>query len=43
MSVILEADKAYFSLQTIFRSKQIHKRNELRLYRTLADPSGRAD
>jgi hypothetical protein len=32
---ILAANKAYSSLQTIFRSKQIHQINKIRLYRTL--------
>jgi hypothetical protein len=30
--------KAYRSLQTIFRSKQIHRNNKIRLYRTLIKP-----
>ena len=34
---ILAANKAYNSLQTIFRSKQIH-RNMIRLYKTLSKP-----
>ena len=29
---ILAANKAYSSLQTIFRSKQIHRKNKIRLY-----------
>jgi len=29
---ILAANKAYSSLQTIFRSKQIHRNNKIRLY-----------
>jgi hypothetical protein len=32
---ILDANKAY-SLQTIFRSQQIHCNNEIRLYKTLS-------
>ena len=35
---ILEANKAYSSLQTIFRSKQIHRNNRIRLYKTLIKP-----
>ena len=35
---ILAANKAYSSLQTIFRSKQIHRNNKIRLYRTLIKP-----
>ena len=35
---ILAANKAYSSLQTIFRSKQIHRNNKIRLYRTLITP-----
>jgi len=31
---ILSANKAYSSLQTIFRSKQIHRNNKIRLYKT---------
>jgi len=31
---ILAANKAYSSLQTIFRSKQIHRNNKIRLYKT---------
>jgi len=32
---ILAANKAYSSLQTIFRSKHIHRNNKIRLYKTL--------
>ena len=32
---ILAVNKAYTSLQTVFRSKQIHRNNKIRLYRTL--------
>ena len=32
---ILAANKAYSSLQTIFRSKQIHRNNKIRLFITL--------
>jgi len=32
---ILAANKAYSSLLTIFRSKQIHRNNKIRLYKTL--------
>jgi hypothetical protein len=32
------ANKAYSSLQTIFRSKQIHRNNKLKLYKTLSKP-----
>jgi len=35
---ILAANKAYSSLQTIFRSKQIHRNNKIRLYKTLTKP-----
>jgi hypothetical protein len=35
---ILAANKAYSSLQTIFRSKQIHRNNKIRLYKTLIKP-----
>jgi len=35
---ILAANKAYSSLQTIFRSKQIHRNNKIRLYRALIKP-----
>ena len=35
---ILPANKAYSSLQTIFRSKQIHRNNKIRLYKTLMKP-----
>ena len=35
---ILAANKAYGSLQTIFRSKQIHQNNKIRLYKTLIKP-----
>jgi hypothetical protein len=34
----LAANKAYSSLQTIFRSKQIHRNNKIRLYKTLIKP-----
>jgi len=37
-AMILAANKAYSSLQTIFRSKQIHRNNKIRLYRTLIKP-----
>jgi hypothetical protein len=33
---ILAANEAYSSLQTIFRSKQIHRNNKTRLYKTLS-------
>jgi len=33
---ILAANKAYSSLQIIFRSKQIHRNNKIRLYKTLS-------
>ena len=33
---ILAANKAYSSLQTIFWSKQIHRNNKIRLYKTLS-------
>jgi hypothetical protein len=32
------ANKAYSSLQTIFRSKQIHRNNKIRLYKPLIKP-----
>jgi hypothetical protein len=32
---ILAANKAYSSLQSIFRSKQIHRNNRIKLYKTL--------
>jgi hypothetical protein len=32
---ILAANKAYSSLQTIFRSKHIHRNNKIGLYKTL--------
>jgi hypothetical protein len=35
---ILAANKAYSSLQTIFRSKQIHRNNKIRLYKMLIKP-----
>ena len=35
---ILAANKSYSSLQTIFRSKQIHRNNKIRLYKTLIKP-----
>jgi len=35
---ILTANKAYSSLQTIFQSKQIHRNNTIRLYKTLIKP-----
>jgi hypothetical protein len=35
---ILEANKAYSSLRTIFRSKQIHRNYKIRLYGTLIKP-----
>ena len=35
---ILAADKAYSSLQTILRAKQIHRNNKIRLYKTLIKP-----
>ena len=35
---ILAANKAYSSLQTIFRSKQILRNNKIRLYKTLIKP-----
>ena len=35
---ILAANKAYISLQTIFRSKQIHRNNKIRLHKTLIKP-----
>jgi uncharacterized heparinase superfamily protein len=35
---ILAANKAYSSLQTVFRSKQIHRNNKTRLHKTLIEP-----
>jgi hypothetical protein len=35
---ILAANEAYSSLQTIFRYKQIHRNNKIRLYKTLIKP-----
>jgi hypothetical protein len=35
---ILAANNAYSSLLTIFRSKQIHRSNKIRLYKTLTKP-----
>jgi len=35
---VLAANKAYSSLQTIFRSKQIRRNNKIRLYKTLIKP-----
>jgi hypothetical protein len=35
---ILAANKAYSSMQTIFRSKQIHRNNKIRLHKTLTKP-----
>jgi hypothetical protein len=35
---ILAGNKVYSSLQTIFRSKQIHRNNKIRLYKTLIKP-----
>jgi hypothetical protein len=35
---ILAANKAYSSLQSIFRSKQIHQNNKIRLYKILIKP-----
>ena len=35
---ILAANKAYSSLQSIFRSKQIHRKNKIRLYKSLIKP-----
>jgi hypothetical protein len=35
---ILAANKAYSSLKTIFRSKQINRNNKIRLYKTLIKP-----
>ena len=32
---ILAANKAYSSLPTIFRSKQIHRNNKIRLYKNI--------
>jgi len=34
-ATILAANKAYSSLQTIFRAEQIHQNNKIRLYKTL--------
>jgi hypothetical protein len=36
---ILAANKAYSSLQSIFRSKQIHRNNKIKLYKTLIKPT----
>jgi len=36
---ILAANKAYSSLQTIFRSKEILRNNKIRLYETLVKPT----
>jgi flagellar basal body P-ring protein FlgI len=38
-AIILAANKAYSSLQTIFRSEQIYRNNKIRLYRTLIKPT----
>jgi hypothetical protein len=35
---ILAANKAYSALQSVFRSKQIHRNNKARLYKTLIKP-----
>jgi hypothetical protein len=35
---ILAASKVYSSLQTIFRYKQIHRNDKIRLYKTLIKP-----
>jgi hypothetical protein len=35
---ILAANKAYSSLRPIFRSKQIHRNNKIRLYNTVIKP-----
>jgi hypothetical protein len=35
---ILVANKAYYSLQTIYRFKLIHRNNKIRLYKTLIEP-----
>jgi hypothetical protein len=35
---ILTVNKAYYSLQTILRSKQIHRNYKIRLYKTLIIP-----
>ncbi|GFG39577.1 hypothetical protein Cfor_01007, partial [Coptotermes formosanus] len=35
---MLAANKVYSSLQTMFRSKQIHRNNNIRLYKTLMKP-----
>jgi hypothetical protein len=35
---ILAANKAYSSVQTTFRSKQIHTNNKIRLHKTLIKP-----
>jgi len=35
---ILAGNKAYSSLQTIFRSEQIHRNNKIRLHKTLTKP-----
>jgi hypothetical protein len=37
-AMILATNKAYSSLQTIFRSKQIHRNNKIKLYKTLIMP-----
>ena len=37
-ATILAVSKAYSSLQTIFQSKQIHRNNKIRLYKTLIEP-----
>ena len=34
----MAANKAYSSPQTIFRSKQIHRNNKIKLYKTLTKP-----
>jgi uncharacterized membrane protein YgaE (UPF0421/DUF939 family) len=34
-AAILTANKAYYSLQTIFMSKRIHHNNKIRIYKTL--------
>ena len=36
---ILAASKAYSALHSIFRSKQIHRNNKIRLYKTLIKPT----
>jgi hypothetical protein len=35
---ILAANKVYSSLQTMFRSKLIHRNNQIRLYKTVIKP-----